>query len=185
MDTEHRTGHFAQKFRPHNTLHKELSGFDFQNSLYYYNVGENQFRNWDDYRRLDFISAGHGRRYRDAMLAFNEGDVFVAYLKGCGFVGVGKILKPARMIRDIKIGRRPLLELVTPQNAANDCDDPENSEYVCVVSWIRSVPREDAKWKSGSALYTTTHVRASLDGQQETVRFIEQEFGITVRTHLK
>jgi hypothetical protein len=28
------TGHFADKFRPHNALHKELSGFDFQKSLY-------------------------------------------------------------------------------------------------------------------------------------------------------
>jgi len=33
------TGHFADKFRPHNTLHKELSGFDYQNGIYYYNVG--------------------------------------------------------------------------------------------------------------------------------------------------
>ena len=34
------SGHFADKFRPHNTLHKELSGFDYRNGIYYYNVGE-------------------------------------------------------------------------------------------------------------------------------------------------
>jgi hypothetical protein len=32
------SGHFADKFRPHDTLHKELSGFDYQNGFYYYNV---------------------------------------------------------------------------------------------------------------------------------------------------
>ena len=34
-------GHFASKFRRHDTYHMELSGFDFQNGIYYYNVGEN------------------------------------------------------------------------------------------------------------------------------------------------
>jgi hypothetical protein len=27
------SGHFADKFRPHNTLHQDLSGFDFNNGL--------------------------------------------------------------------------------------------------------------------------------------------------------
>src|SRR3989338_1226278 len=81
------TGHFADKFRPHNTLHKELSNFDFQNSIYYYNIGEGPHRNWDDYIQFGFISAGQGTRWRDAMLGFNEGDIFVAYLKRLGFVG--------------------------------------------------------------------------------------------------
>ena len=54
------TGHFAKKFRPRDTLHKELFGFDFKSGLYYYNVGENEARNWDDYAKLGFISAGWG-----------------------------------------------------------------------------------------------------------------------------
>ena len=83
-------GHFADKFRPHNTLHKELTGFDFRNGIYYYNVGESPHRNWDDYVEFGFISAGQGARWRDAMLGFREGDVFAAYLKRRGFVGVGK-----------------------------------------------------------------------------------------------
>jgi len=34
------SGRFTSKFRPHNTMHLELSNFDFQNGIYYYNVGE-------------------------------------------------------------------------------------------------------------------------------------------------
>ena len=52
------TGHYSRNFRPHDALHKKLSGFDFQNGLYYYNVGEGDHRNWDDYVRHKFISAG-------------------------------------------------------------------------------------------------------------------------------
>ena len=29
------SGHYAENFRPHDSLHKHLSGFDFQNGLYY------------------------------------------------------------------------------------------------------------------------------------------------------
>lgn len=33
------SGHFSENFRPKNTLHKELFGFDFSNGIYYVNVG--------------------------------------------------------------------------------------------------------------------------------------------------
>lgn len=176
------TGHFADKFRPHNALHKELSGFDFRNGFYYYNVGEGPHRKWEDYLEFGFISAGQGLRWREAMLAFNEGDVFAAYLKGRGFVGVGRILSRARRIRDVIIKDRPLLELpLLCRKMDDNCDDAERSEYVCLVEWLASVSREQAKWQSVPKLFATTHVRASLDGQPETIKFIEQEFKVSIR----
>ena len=39
------SGHFVSLFRPHNTLHKELPSFDFQNGIYLVNVGEGPTRN--------------------------------------------------------------------------------------------------------------------------------------------
>jgi hypothetical protein len=176
------TGHFADKFRPHNTLHKELSGFDFRNGLYYYNVGEGTHRNWDDYVEFGFISAGGGPRWRDAMLGFNRGDAFVAYLKQHGFVGVGRILSPARRSREVKINGNTLLALPLRCPRMNErSDDTDHSEYICLVDWLAAVPREQAKWRATPKLYTTTHVRASLDGQPETVKFLEQEFKVSIR----
>ena len=43
------------------------------------------------------------------------------------------------------------------------------------------MPREEAKWRPTAKLYTTTHVRASLDGQPATVEFLEQEFKVPIR----
>jgi len=177
-------GHFANKFRPHNALHKELSGFDFQNGFYYYNVGEGEgeHRAWEDYVEFGFISAGQGTRWRDAMFGFNPGDVFAAYLKKRGFVGIGRIKTKARMIRDVRIEEKPLLDLPLRCNNMNDhSDSSELSEYVCLVDWLQTVPREEAKWRSTPKLYTTTHVRASLDGQPGTVAFLEAQFGILIR----
>jgi hypothetical protein len=143
LTTNIATGHFSENFRPPNTLHRYLSGFDYQNGIYYYNVGEGEHRNWDDYLKFGFISAGQGRRWRDAMLGFNPGDVWAAYLKGHGFVGVGKILTKAAMARDVIKDGQPFLSL--PMSCllmGDNSTDPELSEYVCLVDWVTTVPRK-------------------------------------------
>lgn len=182
LTTNVATGHFSDKFRPHNTLHKELSGFDFANGFYYYNVGEGPHRNWDDYVNFSFISAGQGRRWRDAMLGFNPGDAFAAYLKKRGFVGIGRIKTRAAMVRDVRVNGKPLLSLaLSSKGMAENSNDPVLSEYVCLVEWLQTVPSNEAKRRASPKIYTTTHVRASLDGQPATVRFLEQAFGVSIR----
>ena len=176
------TGHFSDKFRPHNTFHRELSGFDYFNGCFYYNVGEGPHRNWDDYVKYGFISAGQGPQWRDAMLGFNPGDVFAARLSGRGYVGVGQIKTRAKMIRDVRINGKPLLSLpLACGNMSDNCDDAELSEYVCLVEWLKTVPRADAKWQTGTDLYAPRgHVRSCLDGQPKTRAFIESHFGINI-----
>lgn len=176
------SGHYSENFRPHNKLHLELSGFDYQCGVYYYNVGECPYRNWDDYRRLGFISAGQGVRWRDAMLGFQKGDVVAAYLKKHGFVGIGVLIDRAKPIREVIIKGKPLLShnLCCPRMAEN-AESDELCEYVAPVKWAAAVEREQAKWKTKAGIYTTTHVRASLDGQPKTVAFLEKEFGVNLR----
>jgi len=175
-------GHYSENFRPHNTLHLELSGFDYQCGVYYYNVGEGHHRSWDDYRSLGFISAGQGVRWRDAMLGFRKGDVVAAYLKNHGFVGIGVLTDRAKPIREVTIGRKPLLshDLVCPRMSEN-AESDDLCEYVAPVKWVAAVERGQAKWQTKAGIYTTTHVRASLDGQPKTVAFLEKEFGVNVR----
>ena len=170
------SGHFADKFRPHNTLHRELPGFDFKNGFYYYNVGECEYRNWDDYRTHGIIAAGGNCRWRDAICGFNVGDIFAAYLKRRGFVGVGKILTRAKPIDD------ELLKLpLAARRMGDNRHDPDLAEYVCRVEWLKSVPRDQAKSRRTPRLYTTTHVRASLDNQPQTVTFLEEQFNLSIR----
>lgn len=178
------SGRFASKFRPHNTMHLELSGFDFQNGIYYYNVGEGPHRNWDDYKNYGFISAGQGKRWRDAMLGFQVGDIVVAYLKNYGFVGVGQIKTKSEMIKKVMIDGKRLLELdLRCKNMSDNMNDVDKSEYVSLVKWLKVFSRDEAKWKRNSGLYTTTHVRASLDGQPNTIKYIEENFGIKIREY--
>lgn len=177
-------GHFVSKFRPPDTYHAELPGFDFQNGIYFYNVGENIERNWDDYVEYGFISAGQGEPYRKAMREFKKGDVALAYLVGHGYVGVGKIIEPAKRIRDVEIdGKRLLDHDLKCKNMGVNSDDPVKSEYVALVEWIKTVPREKAKWRRRSKLYSGRgQIRASLAKQSSTIDFVSQEFGVDVRS---
>jgi hypothetical protein len=180
------SGHYADRFRPHNTLHKELSGFDYRNGIYYYNVGEGPHRNWDDYVRFGFISGGQGERWRDAIRGFRPGDVFVAYLKRHGFVGIGVIKTEAQRVRDVRIDGTPLLALpLRCRNMGDNKDNANRSEYVCLVDWIKSADRKNARWRSNPKLFTTTHIRASLDGQPSTVEFVGAAFGVSIRDLLR
>jgi uncharacterized protein len=80
------------------------------------------------------------------------------------------------MIRDVLTNGQPFLSLPLKCPLMGDnSGDPELSEYVCLVDWIRAVPKNQAKWRSTPKLYTTTHVRASLDRQPQTVKFLEAE----------
>ena len=179
------SGHYSDKFRPHNTIHAMLSGFDYQNGVYYYNVGEGPHRNWDDYKKYGFISAGQGTRFRDAMLGFNEGDIVAAYLKGKGFVGIGKVSSRAKPIKDVVINGQPLVSLdLVCKNMADNISSVDNCEYVAIVKWIKVADRSQAKWERKKELYTTTHIRASLDGQPKTMAFLEKEFDISLGQYL-
>lgn len=179
-------GHFKNNFRPRDTYHAELSGFDFQNGIYYYNVGEHfndEHRDWEDYVKYGFISAGQSKHARDQMLGFQKGDAIAAYITRRGFVGVGRVIQPAKRIRDVEIDGKRLLDLDLVAKAMNNnSNDPVNSEYVALVEWIKTMPREQAKFRPNSGLYTARKIKASLDGQPTTVDFINQEFDVDIRS---
>jgi uncharacterized protein len=179
--TNSSTGHYSENFRPHDCLHRELPGFDFHRGIYYYNIGEDEYRNWDDYRDYGFIAAGQGQKWREVMLGFREGDVVAAYLKKYGYVGIGRIYETAKPIRDVKINGKPLLTYrLRATRSSENSESDDLSEYVVLVDWIKSVERNEAKWKAKAGIYTTTHVRASLDGQPKTIAFLDHEFGINL-----
>ena len=65
--TNQSSGHFAEKFRPNDTLHLDLAGFDFKNGLYYINIGEGLHRCWDDCRKFGFLAAGQDVKYSNPL----------------------------------------------------------------------------------------------------------------------
>lgn len=176
--TNKSSGHFAAKFRPHDTLHLDLPYFDYQYGLYYVNVGEGDHRSWDDCRAYGFLAAGQGKKWSDPIRTLEKGDVVVAYLKSYGYVGIGRVGAKAVRVNDFKYKNKTLnLFDLRVANIYDNCNN-ESSEYLVKVNWIKSFDRNNAKWKPKSGLFTTQLVKASLQGQPKTIAFLEQEFGL-------
>jgi len=172
------SGHFSKNFRPQNTLHIDIPGFDYQSGIYYYNVGQGPHRLWADYRKYGFVSAGQGKRWARAICRFNEGDIFVAHLKGKGYVGVGEIIKKARPIREVKIAGRALVSLpLQCRQMGDNIDSDEKCEYVALVRWNKSVAEKDAIKSRG--FFTSTHVHATLKNQPKTRAYLEKAFKVS------
>jgi uncharacterized protein len=178
-------GHFADKFRPHDTLHEDLAGFDYKNGVYYVNVGEGNHRCWEDCMQFSFLSAGQHKKYSDPIRTLEPGDIVIAYLKGCGFVGVGKVEKKAIRISDFRHNGKSLNDLpLKIKNMFNNSGN-EKSEFILKVKWLKAFERKDAKWVKKSDLFTTRQIKASLQSQKKTLDFINKEFDMDIITLLK
>jgi hypothetical protein len=173
------TGHFADKFRPHNTIHLDLQGFDYEHGLYYVNVGQGPHRTWDDCRRFGFLSAGQGKKWSDQIRTLNVNDIVVPYLRTKGYVGIGRVVERARRAHEFKAaGKSGLKRSGLKEPGLFENYDNENAEYLVRVEWIKQVAAVDAKWKKRSKLFTTQLVKASLERQPKTIEFLERSFGV-------
>ncbi len=172
------SGHYAEKFRPHDTMHMDLSGFDFKNGIYYLNVGEGIHRCWEDCKEFGFLSARGHKKYSTPIRTLEKGDLVVAYLKSHGYVGIGKVMEKAVQVNSFKFKGKSLRSygLKVPNIFENA--DNENSEYPVKIHWITTVDRDEAKWKPKSKLFTSQLVKASLNNQPQTIDFLEKEFNV-------
>jgi len=179
-------GYFSEKFRPHNTMHLDLYGFDFQNGIYFFNVGEGPHRSWADCKKYGFLSAGHGKIWGEQAQALRVGDVVVAYLSGKGYVGVGIVIEPAVIAKDFRIDGKRLDELdLVCKEIMDKADDPEYAEYPVRIEWKVTCDAREAKWKRKAGLFTTRMAKASLQNQLKTLAFISAAFNIDLQENLQ
>jgi hypothetical protein len=145
---------------------------------YFVNVGDGTVRNWDDCRKYGFLAAGQGTWYSRKLRILKEGDTVFAYMKDLGYVGYGKITTTATMVRDfiVKKEGQKLLDLpLKATEMSKNSDNPELSEWVVGVEWIKTFPREQAKTFNG--VFANQNIVCKLR-QPETVAFLKREFGV-------
>lgn len=177
-------GHFADNFRPHNTLHLNLAGFDYNYGIFYVNVGDGETRCWEDCKKYGFLSAGQGRVYSDSLRTLNPGDIVVAYQKRKGYVGIGAVIDKARRVNNFLVGGKTLHRYPLKQRNIFKNSDNNKTEYLVKVKWIKAVNEDEAKWKRRSGLLTSPQIKVSLDKKIRTLSFLEKEFGISFKNLL-
>jgi hypothetical protein len=144
---------------------------------WFVNVGEGEFRNWDDNRKYGFVGAGQGEKYSRSLRHLQLGDKLFAYMKGLGYVGYGEVTKSATPIGEFVVDAigKPLLTLpLRAPHAGENKDSPEKAEWVVGVQWLKEVPRENAKTFKG--VFANQNIVCKLR-DQKTLEFLRAEFG--------
>jgi len=181
-------GNFKENFRPDNTLHRALPGFDFSNEIYYFNVGHGVHRLWEENVQYGYVSAGQGKQYRDAIRRLHPGDLIVARVNGHGYVGVGRMVAEPVPARSFLVPscaayraarRKPLVQLGLKADIKDNIDDDLRCEWMAGVEWLITTTREKAHWRAESGLYAPRGVTCgSLGRQPKTLKYIEQVFDL-------
>jgi hypothetical protein len=173
-------GHFADNFRPPNTLHLSLPGFDTAHGIFFVNACHwEDGRQWDDCRRYGFLASGYGRKYSLQLDRLEVGSIAAAYQSESGYVGIARIIAKAVPARDFRYHGRPLRpRMLRGRELLHDAEDDEKCEYLVAVKWIRQVPLEDAKFRRRAGLFTPRLVVASLSEESKTLQYLEQQFKV-------
>ena len=176
-------GKFQKKFRPQRSMHRELSGFDSQRRVCFFNVGDGRCRTWEDNVKYGYLGAGQGKRFRQAIEGLRDRDIVAAYLsrQGRGFVGIGRITAQAKPAREFRIGGKRLIDLPNmPRKITKNLNNDDKCEWMAAVDWIRWVPRRNAHFEKNGGLFVPRIVRASLAKHPKTVSFIEKRFKVNL-----
>jgi hypothetical protein len=126
------------------------NGVDF-----YAAIGEGLHRRWEDCRRYGFVSAGQGRWYSASLHQLAPGARVFACIPKRGYVGVGTVTEGAVRVRDFRVVvdgvQRPILDIedLEAPNMDENADDPELSEYLVRVEWLKTLSAQEAIWEKG------------------------------------
>lgn len=182
-------GHKRILFRPSPqfSLLRKITGFDFANGIYLVNCGDGDTRKWEDFKQYGFLCAGWGSQWSKPLKRLNAGDLVVAYLRGDGYIGIGKVTSTAVKARDFMtpggLALKAITDLQSPRLFHSEADDV-NAEYCIGVEWICANDRGNGKFRTNHGLYTTPLIVTSLLNQSRTIKFIENEFDVKFEDHL-
>lgn len=170
-----------------NSNQKKHKNEDFSGYMYYC-IGEKDdevlsHRNWDDYIKYSFISAGQQKKdtgflYSDEIRNLKKDDLFFAYKKGAGYVGYGKIIDEAVPIDEYKVdgSDNKLYDFPLQQPNIKENHDNVATEWVARVKWIKVVGRDDAK-KFDNIFNGQRHTVCKISKEhQDTIDFLLKEF---------
>ena len=159
----------------------------------FYCTGDGPHRNYDDYLKYSFISAGQIKKetnflYSKELRNLRKGMYFFAYYKRKrdengndigGYVGFGKILEDPVPIDNFLVNGKRIYELPLIQPGIKQNHDNKASEWVAKVEWIKTVSKEDAYFFHG-IFDGSRHTVCKIDKTKhiETINFLMNKFGL-------
>lgn len=111
-------------------------------------------RRWEDAVKFGFVSAGGGRWFSRTLEQLFQGARVFVHIPKRGYVGVGIVRETVQRVADFHVnleGRTlPILEApLVAGGMGKGADDPEKSEYLVRVEWVKARSRDEAVWEKG------------------------------------
>jgi hypothetical protein len=121
---------------------------------FYVSFGAGKHRAWADARQYGFVSAGQGTWYSNSLKQLAPGHRIFACIPKTGYVGVGIVKERAVPVRQFHVeldgAQTPILSApFTAPNMGENADNPDLTEYLVRVEWIRTLPENAAFWEKG------------------------------------
>lgn len=164
----------AAEMKPRRSKRAPWTGY------YYVNTGidADSCRDWDLSVRYSYVSAGGAPRWVNAIRKLQSQDKIFTYVKGTGYVGYGVVQAEAVMVQDYQVdGKRLVDDLPADHAWRREGQDPNRTEWMARVQWIKTFPVEQAKTFPG--IFANQNVVCKLSDEQ-TFDFLAKEFGVEV-----
>jgi hypothetical protein len=151
---------------------------------FYVSFGEGPRRNWEDAAKYGFISAGGGAWYSNTLSLLHPGARIFVCIPKFGYVGVGIVREEAIPVNDymVDVDGNPTPILKLPYKAPDmgtHTDDPDLSEYLVRVDWLKTLNKEQAVWEKG--MFANQNSACKLRNSF-TIERLTEKFGLSEAT---
>jgi hypothetical protein len=156
------------------------------NGEYYVSFGHDpEGRSWEDAVKYGFVSGGGGSWYTQTLRMLEKGSRIWVNVPREGYVGVGLVEETSKPINEFSVvnpqGKKiPILAapLKSP-GIGKSANDPEQSEHLVRVRWIKTVPVSEAISEKGFFGNQNTVARPTAPKWDFTIQRLRERFGIS------
>lgn len=135
-------------------------------------------RSWDDAQKYGFVSAGGGEWYSRTLKNLVPGARIFVHIPKTGYVGVGTVTRSAEIFDYVQVTVNGVEQLLKDQPLQGEYrygTGEDLAEWVVLVEWVHTVPRQEAFWKPG--MFANQNSVTKLR-QQFTIDQVSRKFGL-------
>jgi len=163
---------------PVNVEEKSFSGKKSKWTGYYFvnsGITDENSRDWELNKKYNFISAGGGLRWINAIKKLKKDDRLFALIKGKGYVGYGIVEEEAVLVKNYIVDGKRMIDDLSENHPWKQEKESIKDEWIVKVKWLKIFNEKDAKWFKGA--FANQNVVCKLR-DQNTFEFLLKNFEV-------
>lgn len=138
-------------------------------------ITDDNVREWSLNKKYQFVGAGGGPRWINAVKKLKKGDKIFALITGKGYVGYGVVEEEAVLAKHYKVNGKPIIDELPDNHPWREEKEPLKDEWLVRVSWLKTFDEDDAKWFKGALAYRVVVCKLR---DKNTFEFLVERFEV-------